>query len=1039
MTLAFNISFENLYTPSSLKKVDRAFLGFIRHENKEVWQALVKARQYPEEGSDLSALLIAIAPLLERFLAKLFNIQQEVTDNQHRNKAYEDIAWVKRHFLQRHVMHLATSSQASLQDILNRLRLFISIPSTFPQLDAAALAQWEQSLAHHVKEWLSSSENHTDALGWAEQYALWALFQPEGQNLHREGTLFHLPQKTDYTDLISHFTPRGREGFDCTTPPVSSAYAADQTAYCLYCHKQNKDTCSKGFDDHKINPLGNVLAGCPLGQKISEMNWVKRQGFDIGALGIIMVDNPLVPLTGHRICNDCMKACIFQKQEPVDVPSIETQILEQVLNLPWGFEIYSLLAKWNPIKITNYLPRSLQPHKVLVTGLGPSGMGLSYYLLQKGYAVVGIDGLHIEPLSKELVLWDKHIPQFKPIRFIKDLFQPLSQRKPQGFGGVAEYGITARWNKNFLLVVRLLLERHQYFRYAGDTRLQSTLTTDQAFKMGFSHVALCLGAGRPNTLEIPENLASGVRQASDFLMSLHLGAFHEKASIPLMIRLPIVVIGGGLTAVDTATEALAYYPLQVEKFLSRYEILCKKIGKEQVEKNWTDSDRAIATEVMHHAQLLRNYKGNKQDLLKEWGGCTLVYRKAIQQSPAYRLNHHELIKAQEEGVKILDEKVLNALHTDAHGAVQELEFTTGERLKAHTVLVATGTHPNTVLGEEIDGLALDKDFFANKTPDEGFYTALVRSDFKRISLWGDLHPHYSGSVVKALASVKNQFEALHTHLKTLSKSTPLSHRRFFHKIEAQLTAKIVSIADVSTDSLRLRVKAPLQVKNLQLGQFFRVQVPFVKSVALTGLSANAKKGTMDFLIKSTHPIIPFIKTLKKGDVFPLMGPTGSPFPLLQKKNILLMSYGFESLLLKDYVQQLQLHNQVVHLQENKDGGALLKKFQDYVEGKLKKHPFSFSDVHFVYMAAPTPFLQAFLKHHASLLKVPAFVGLSCPMQCMMKEICGQCLQKVRDPVTQEEKIIYACKNQIQPLTWIDLNVLQDRAQQNGVQEKIEKL
>ena len=54
--------------------------------------------------------------------------------------------------------------------------------------------------------------------------------------------------------------------------------------------------------------------------------------------------------TGHRICNDCMKSCIFQKQEPVDIPQVETRTLKDVLELPWGFEIYSLLTRWNPLE-----------------------------------------------------------------------------------------------------------------------------------------------------------------------------------------------------------------------------------------------------------------------------------------------------------------------------------------------------------------------------------------------------------------------------------------------------------------------------------------------------------------------------------------------------------------------------------------------------------------------------------------------------------------------------------------------------------------
>ena len=56
---------------------------------------------------------------------------------------------------------------------------------------------------------------------------------------------------------------------------------------------------------------------------------------------MICVDNPMVAATGHRICNDCMKACIYQKQEPVDIPQIETRTLKDVLALPWGFEIYA--------------------------------------------------------------------------------------------------------------------------------------------------------------------------------------------------------------------------------------------------------------------------------------------------------------------------------------------------------------------------------------------------------------------------------------------------------------------------------------------------------------------------------------------------------------------------------------------------------------------------------------------------------------------------------------------------------------------------
>ena len=37
-------------------------------------------------------------------------------------------------------------------------------------------------------------------------------------------------------------------------------------------------------------------------------------------------------------------------------------------------------------------------------------------------------------------------------------------------------------------------------------------------------------------------------------------------------------------------------------------------------------------------------------LVRGWGGVTIAYRKRMVDSPAYRLNHEEVIKALEEGI-----------------------------------------------------------------------------------------------------------------------------------------------------------------------------------------------------------------------------------------------------------------------------------------------------------------------------------------------------------------------------------------------------
>ena len=170
-----------------------------------------------------------------------------------------------------------------------------------------------------------------------------------------------------------------------------------------------------------------------------------------------------------------------------------------MLELPWGFEIYSLLTRWNPLNFARPCPKLASGYKVLVVGLGPAGFTLSHHLMNEGHTVVAVDGLKIEPLPAEISGVDPYgerVP-FRPVRDITDIYERLDERVMAGFGGVAEYGITVRWNKNFLKVIRLLLERRAEFAMFGGVRFGGTLTVDSAFELGFDHIALCAGAGGP--------------------------------------------------------------------------------------------------------------------------------------------------------------------------------------------------------------------------------------------------------------------------------------------------------------------------------------------------------------------------------------------------------------------------------------------------------------------------------------------------------------------------------------------------------------
>ena len=148
--------------------------------------------------------------------------------------------------------------------------------------------------------------------------------------------------------------------------------------------------------------------------------------------------------------------------------------------------------------------------------------------------MAAIDGLKIEPLDASVsgVAADGGRAAFLPVHSIETLRESLDERVNAGFGGVAEYGITVRWDKNYLKVLRLLLERRAAFSMFGGVRFGGTLTMEDAWALGFDHVALCMGAGKPTIIDMENGLARGVRQASDFLMAVsytHLDVYKRQA------------------------------------------------------------------------------------------------------------------------------------------------------------------------------------------------------------------------------------------------------------------------------------------------------------------------------------------------------------------------------------------------------------------------------------------------------------------------------------------------------------------------------
>ncbi|MEA2783239.1 MAG: hypothetical protein QOK29_4783, partial [Rhodospirillaceae bacterium] len=519
LALAHGLAFADLYSAEGLAKLDTAFLASLPPELRD---HLIAGRAQPPAGKAESALLIELAPHVEDFIGGLFGIRTEMQELARRHNELAPIFACKRLFVQRQALKAYKPEVAEGFD-------GEALAAALAELSGEPLT--ELGFARHVTAWEADEAANKEALDLAARYAAWATLTEAGRAKHGAGVLFKTPRKLDPLHLVPVDTVerngvamveldehhrRRREGFGLTDPGTGLLGALDQTHYCIFCHHQGKDSCSKGMKERdgsfKKSVFQVTLAGCPLEEKISEMHSLKADGVPVGALAMIVVDNPMAAATGHRICNDCMKACIYQKQEPVDIPQAETRTLKDVLNLPWGFEIYGLLTRWNPLNLRNPMAKPASGKKVLIAGLGPAGFTLAHYLLNDGHTVVAVDGLKIEPLPAGI---SGRTPEgdeapFRPIRDIKELQEDLDSRVMAGFGGVAEYGITVRWDKNFLKLIRLLLQRRAEFALFGGVRFGGTITADDAFDLGFDHVVLAAGAGRPTVLDIPNGLAPGV-------------------------------------------------------------------------------------------------------------------------------------------------------------------------------------------------------------------------------------------------------------------------------------------------------------------------------------------------------------------------------------------------------------------------------------------------------------------------------------------------------------------------------------------------
>ena len=1015
LNLNFNCNFEDLNSLSGLEKLDESFFQYLAEQDLPLANQLKYNRQQPiNKGKLYSEFLVKLSPFLDDFISELFNINQENLATKKTHEQFDIIYECRRKFIQRYVLKKYPKDTIADFDFKHISIKLIDILGVIT----------EYSISNAVLQWQKTPEKHSKQLDLVAKYCAFMVHN------HSNLMLFDVPMPMEYIKKhkIASLKQDINLGFDYRDrgKPIDKAIA--HSKYCIYCHKQEKDSCSHGIADTNKN-------GCPLQQKISEMHLLKSQGLNIAALSVIMIDNPLVAATGHRICNDCMQSCIFQKQDPVNTPMVESNILEQVLSMPWGVEIYLLLTKWNPLNIESPLPKSPTNKNILVTGLGPAGFALSHYLINEGHNVNAIDGLKISPLEYDVN---------KPIKSWQDIKLPLSQKKPQGFGGVAEYGITNRWDKNNLTLVRLVLERRTNFSMQGGIRLGSNITTTQAFDLGFDHIALCLGAGKPRFMNLDDYFAKGVKSAADFLMNLQQGASYlANSNSNLLLRMPAIVIGCGLTAIDSAVEILHYYPIHVENFYNNWQ------SKTNLNQNLNAENQAIAQEFISHAKLFKSAKNDieKLQILQELGGVTICYRKTLEDSPAYRLNHEEIEHAMAIGVKFEESLYPKKLNQDQHGWVQSVLFSNNKIINAKCVLLAIGTEANEF--QDIDNIS-------------SYKSDIFKSRDHKISYFGDCNQKYSGNVVKALASAKNSYKSITEALKL----APVNNL----KLNNQFKSYVHAVNILSKNIVELIIHSPFCVQNFQPGQFFRLQntsndiKKTIKPLALSGAYIDKKANLLSLIILEVGKSSRLCRTLKKGDEVFLMGPTGTPTEIVKNKKVVLIAEGLGNTALLPIAEALKTNNCHVtyfanyHKLEDRIYPERIEQYSDHVVWSCKQEQIHTSrekdfsikgniidsiihakqlgilkNTDHIICIGSNGMMAEVTKQKSKLFgNTKMICSINSPMQCMMKGICGQCIQKVTD----ERKYIFSCACQDQDSDIIDFDILKNRLQQNSLLEKI---
>jgi NAD(P)H-flavin reductase len=341
------------------------------------------------------------------------------------------------------------------------------------------------------------------------------------------------------------------------------------------------------------------------------------------------------------------------------------------------------------------------------------------------------------------------------------------------------------------------------------------------------------------------------------------------------------------------------------------------------------------------------------------------------------------------------------------------------------------------------------------------------------------------------------------HVAALDAASQPERERAWERLGAtlddQLLARVERVIRLTPTIVEVIVRAPAAARHFHPGQFYRLQnferlSPHVhlddhvasmlmEGIALTGAWVDRERGLLSLITLEMGVSSRLCAYLKPGEPVVVMGPTGTPTEIPEGSAVLLAGGGLGNAVLFSIAKALKARgNRVLYFAGYRNGGDLFKREeiegatdqviwasdmgtaiephrpQDahfrgnivqamvaYAEGMLAPQAVKLSDVTRIIAIGSDRMMNAVrLARHGVLQPYlnPNHIGIgsiNSPMQCMMKEVCAQCLQRHVDPETGREEFIFSCYNQDQELDRVDFDNLEARLRQNSVQEKLSNL